>query len=76
EEIYFISFINFLKAYNAALIPSYNYSFLINLIKRFFKLTHLITLVSINTIIRLIKCLIAINPLLIKLVLLILTVKS
>lgn len=68
--------INILTANNVTLNPPYNYSFLINLIKDFFELTYIITLVGISATVRLTECLIVTNPLLIRLVSLMLAVKS
>ncbi|OCK95172.1 uncharacterized protein K441DRAFT_557657, partial [Cenococcum geophilum 1.58] len=76
EEVHLKSLTNLLKAYNAPLISPYNYSFLINSTKGFFGLAHLITSVSIGATIRLTKRLAVTNPLLLRSVLSILTIKS
>ena len=74
--MYLSSIANVLKFYNKTLIPPYNYSFLVNKTKEFFKLTHTITLVGISATIRLNECLMITDPLLIKLISSILIVKS
>ena len=76
EEVHVATIVNLLKAYNKVLIPPYNYSFLVNSIKQFFKLANIITLISIGATISLAKRLAFTNPLLVKSVALILVIKS
>src|SRR6266536_5614466 len=63
-------------AYNAALIPSCNYSFLMNSTKEFFELAHIITSMGIDATIGLAERLVVTDPLLIRSVSSIFTIKA
>jgi hypothetical protein len=65
-----------LEAYNKVPIPFYNYSFLVNFTEQFIKFANIIISIGIGAIISFIKCFALIDPLLVKLVLLILVIKS
>ena len=58
------------------MIPSYNYSFLVNIRDNFFKLAYIIISIDISATIRLNERLIIMDPLLIKLILSILIVEA